>query len=215
MREPDPAAVDLDDADPGRSIQLLLGVDRGHRRRRQRRRCRQRGTHFGREAGDPIADDLAQRGGNRKRYPWLRLDLALAQQPPEFERVERISSRRLVHAPQQRTREGDTDPRAQKTVQRADRDRADRETANAFRREPIETEQRVRLVAQAPSEQERDRLVLNASKPELQERRRRLVQPLDVIDRNEHRSLARQLAESANERDGHRPRLGRCAPNVV
>jgi hypothetical protein len=38
---------------------------------------------------------------------------------------------------------------------------------------------------------------------------------LDVIHGDEHRSVARQLAESADETDSHCPRLGRCASNIV
>ncbi len=215
MREADPVAVDLDDAGSYRGVQVVLRPNGGHRRRRERRRRRARRADIGCEARDAIADDIGQRGRNGKRYSRPGLDLALLQHAPELERVERISSYGLVDAAQQRARERDADPRAQETVEGPDRERANRETADALRRYAIETEWSARLSGHALGKQERDRLHVNAPERELEQQRRRRVEPLDVIDRDEHRSRARQLAECAEESNSHRPRLGRCAPNLV
>jgi hypothetical protein len=215
MGEADAAVLDLDDAGPRREVEVVLGTDRGDRRRPQRRGRRQRPLDPGWEPPDPVANRLAERGGNRQRYPGLGLALALLQHPSELERVEGIAARRLVNPAQQRAREGDAEPGAQQTVEGADRDRTDADTTNAFGRYAIETEPNLRRVAHPPSQQEPDRPLEGASQRKLEQQRRRRVEPLDVVDRNDHRSVACQFAKSSEEADRDRPRLHRCIRNVV
>jgi hypothetical protein len=62
----------------------------------------------------------------------------------------------------------------------------------------------------ATGEDREHRLAAQAAQRELQGRRRGGVQPLIVIDGDQHRALGCQRAQNAQHADGQRPRIGRA-----
>ena len=143
-------------------------------------------------------DQPGERRGNGQPLTRARAPARLLERAPELERVERIPARRVVKLDQRRPRKRDAEPLAQQTMRRADAQRAEPQPPQPLARKRALEPERSRLRAAAAARDEnRDRRCRQPSKREREHGRRRRIQPLHVVDRNQQRP-ARALLSSWN-----------------
>ena len=86
---------------------------------------------------------------------------------------------------------------------------------NLARQHPASHQRGALRTGQAPSRQQHDRLAAQPTVRELQKRSLRRIQPLEVIDRHQHRLLGREHAQHPEERDAQHPRIKLRGPWVI
>ena len=134
------------------------------------------------------------------------------ERPRQLERVERVPARALVDGVNQSGREGAPEPPAHHRGELALAKRADPDALGTER--PDHGRRRARL--DPAREEQAHRLGRQPAAREGEDRCARLVGPLDVVDRDEHRRGARELADRGQEGDGQHARvLQRVARGVV
>ena len=106
-----------------------------------------------------------------------------------------------MHAAQRRAGQDKPEPGVEEAVDGAHAQGPDAEAR-------ADVERRRRVAAGAPSEEQADRLGSQPPPRELECPSGGGVEPLDVIDGDENRALARQAAEQPQERDPERPIVG-------
>ncbi len=118
----------------------------------------------------------------------------------QLEREKRVTAAHLVDPAQRGPRQDELQSRVQQPVHGAERERPDHERGEAL----ILGEPGRRVGAQAMCEQEPDRLLAEPSPGERHDLRRRGIEPLNIVDGNQHVACARELAEDAEHahRDG-------------
>jgi hypothetical protein len=85
-------------------------------------------------------------------------------------------------------------------VQRPEAERPDRDPEQPLlRKRPLETERWSAVSLGSLREEQRDPLVTKAAHGEFDERRRRGVEPLDVVDRDQDVGFPRERAQSAEK----------------
>ena len=181
------------------------------RRRAQRRDERERLARGRRKRGDPRAHELVERLGNRQRLE--RVDVGV-ERAGQLQREERIAARPLVDAEQRLPREGPAEPVAQEPVDRADAERSHRQPPDALRAERLLEPRRLRPLDEPPGEQQAHVARVEPSQRERERARRGRVEPLDVVDGDQHRARARRAASArrAPPRRARGDRPGRPTP---
>jgi hypothetical protein len=120
-------------------------------RGRADRRCeRERLAGGGGESGDPRAQELFERLGDRQRLEWVDVGVENAS---ELQREERVSARPLVDADQRLAREGPAEPVVQELVERAHAERSNRQAPDALCTERLVESGRLCLVDEPSGEQ--------------------------------------------------------------
>ena len=120
----------------------------------------------------------------------------------ELEREERIAARGLVQRPQGGPWQDDAQPILQQRVNLVERQRLHSELGVRGQHPPrCEHELRARLLPDR--DQDPDRLAREPLRGERECLGGRMIEPLEVVDRNEHRLRACQRAESPEEAEGH------------
>ena len=162
-------------------------LEERHRRRSQCRSERKGVARGCRKADETRAHDLVQRLRNRQRLE--RVDV-LGKDASELQREERISARALVDAQQRLARERPADLVVKEPVQRTDAQRADPQPFNVDR-----LLERGRL---QPAGEDQPDGAAEASQREGKCARRRGIEPVDIVDRNNDRlPLAQELEHIA------------------
>ena len=210
MYEPDPATLELDHAlrhcwreqCPG--VLAESAADELERGERGAGCEEQRLTGGGRELGQPRSEELVHVLGEREALVGLD-DPAGLNCSGKLEGEERVAAGHVVDAPQRGTRHGQVEPFPQHPMQSAEAERPDRDDRQALFERTVEAERRAVRPVEAPRDGQRDRGVAEAAPGELEQRTRRLVEPLDVVDGHDERSSRSQVAEGGYEAGRGRP----------
>ncbi len=99
---------------------------------------------------------------------------------------------------QQRARKGDPEPLAEQAVQRTEAQRSESQAPQALFDRALEREWLI-VAHEATGEQKRDGFVPQPPGGVLDHGQRRRVEPLEIVDRDKERLMARQRAEPAEE----------------
>ena len=143
MRKANVRVVELDDAFVNGRLQRLqhsLAVsircrDELDRRPGERRGLEQDIAGVGRQAVETAAEQLAQAVGNAQGLSRRRPRVRAHELAPQLERKERITGRRLLHAGELWSGQLEPEPLLEQTMQRAERERAEREPLQPLFRE--------------------------------------------------------------------------------
>ncbi len=209
MREPQTFAVDFENPRPKGLRKSSVEAGPGNRRLDDcdaRGRKRSDGARHlecpGANAINTRVQELLEPRRDRELVAELERAAPAAQGSCKLQREERIAARRLPHSDQHRPRERGAKSNAKQFVQRAETQPTDRD-----RSQPV-----LRYGATDPSrqitadrQQDSHRRVVQAGKHITQRSERRRVQPLDVVDRDTQRTVAREQPQSSKEGGGHRP----------
>ena len=155
-----------------------------------------------REPGDSGTHKLLERLGNRKRLNWVDVRFENAG---ELEGEERIAARPLMDAKQCLAGEGAAEPVSQQPVKRTDAQRSDRQPLNRLRAERLLESRWLHAGAEPPGEQQAHIVRANPSQRKCERTRRRGVQPLEIVDRNEHRGVFGEQLQGAARSNAERP----------
>jgi hypothetical protein len=107
-----------------------------------------------------------------------------------------------VHCPQRRPRQGDTEPLLQQPVQSREVETLDREPSEP-RQFPLRRERQPRPLRVAQRQQDPDALVCETPRGREQHPRGGTVEPLDVVDCDEHGARGCERAQDAEEAERH------------
>ncbi len=171
------------------------------RGRADRRHERERLAGGGRESGDPRAQELFERLGDRQWLEWVDVGVENAS---ELQREERISARPLLDADQRLAREGPAEPVVQELVERAHAERPHRHPPDPLRTKPRVDFRRLRSIGEPSGEQHENIVRGKPSQGERKRARRRWVEPLDVVDGDQNRFLFAEKLHHVAHRDGER-----------
>ena len=160
------------------------------------------------EAIDALVHELFQIRGDWQLLARIHPAAPSLQRARELEGEERISRRRLPDAQERRSGKDGAEARSQQLVQRADAERAELDAAEPLIGQvPLQPERH--LVA---SGQDRgDRLHVEAGQSEPKHRKRRCVEPLDVVDREQQLVVDGERPQGAQESECNNALLGGCA----
>jgi len=212
VREPDPLARHLDDSRGLRLLKrgrpalatcrLLNELDRRAREGRDHERDLAR---LSRKAGEPLPEQLMQRRRHRQRVSSDEWNVPRDQRPPELEREKRIATRDPLQLGERRAQELPLQARPQQPVDRRQIERTERDPRDATGIEGRLESERKRIPGSGPlREQEANRLLAQAPRRERKRVRRRRIEPLHVVDRNDKLACLRKPTKDAEEaqRDG-------------
>jgi len=206
--ETDPLSLQPDDACLARLFELKLGVPAGralehrHTRRSQQRSHDDDFLHVLGQRGNAPLKELVESACHRKLAPLTDAPM-LFERPGDFEREERVSSRRLKHTLQKRASEGHAQRLAQQSMQSAKAQRAKTKLRQlpALERS-IQPERHPSCLTTSQREQKTDAFLAQPPNRELEHRRRRRVQPLHIVDRDDERPGNGQAAQRRQEAGG-------------
>ena len=211
VREAENAVLDVEDVcleGRPKHFRLVAGLaKKGESRLCQGRRRGERVEGSLRQHDQPVAHELAELLRDRQRLTGRRRCPASRERATQLQRVEGIAARHVVEPAQGGPGEGEADPGVEEAVDRAEAERRDLQATRSF---PVHERRRC-LLPQALGDQEARRLLPNPPPREAEHGGRRGVEPLNVIDGDEQRTIRGVLTESAQDRDGNRPLVGRRA----
>ncbi len=221
VREADPRAVDLDDACGDGGGEPCVGADIGgrlgdcDRRMRVGGRREQEVPALVGQRRQPFVDEVVQRVRNGQRPPRLDLRSATLERPDDLDRVERVPPGCLVHLGEQRTWERRAQPLVHDAMKRGGVERTDVEMHRPVAQRAAQLVcQRTRQSGSA-SQEDPDRLAAQAPAGIGQRRSRCRVEPLDVVDGNEHPAACGQCAKRTQKRHSDCVRIGRRPFDVL
>ena len=187
-------------------LDLGDGLHLEHGRLRERGQGDERLARRLRQAREPASHGLREGLRQRKLLPRLDLPAPGLERPPDLERVERVAAADLANAPEQRARERESEPRVQELVQRAGAQGPEVEPVSALAdRRAVEAE---RDVAGPVGDEHPDLLVRETAKREREGARRRSVEPLGVVDGDQHGPLLREASKHRQQGRRERASLG-------
>jgi len=183
------------------------------------RRLRRAGR--GRHDEEPIGGARRERGKSRpaqflevlrngERFAGRRPDVPAGEGVSDLEGEERVPVRDPVEPEQERAREIPFGPVSQEACQRLLAQRADGHPLEGDRPRMTQTE-RVAAGADAQRRQDPDRRILQTAGHERQHPGRGHIEPLDIVDRDDHRSGRGQRAQDPQRRDRHGSLVRRSA----
>ena len=216
MREANRAVLALDDV---RGNGRFEGLDRdaGPAEQRLRRRAerggeRERPAGGCRKCGDPRADELLERLGDRERLQ--RVDVGV-EDAGELEREERIAARPLVDAKQRLAREGRAEPVAQESVESTGAQRSDGHSPDAIAGKLLLDPRRRRLVTEPAREQQEHSIRIHPAQRKGKCAGGRRVEPLHVVHGDENGVAFAEKLEEAAHRDGERTAIDGFVRSLV
>ncbi len=198
--------------EPGRDgalEQVRRRVNHLHRRPRERGDLKQQPPQSAIDAAHPVRHQLRER---RRRLSGLarRQARARAEEAAELEGVERVPPRPLEHGPEPGSREGEPEALAEHQAERGEVHRPELDPVDEIRSERILEPGGGTPVAPARRDQPHRRLVESAER-EAQRPGARLVEPLEVVNREDQGSRARGLLQGPEHGDGDQEVHGRRA----
>ena len=163
-----------------------------------------------RELGEPGAKQLPKAVRDRQRLAGLELRAATDELAAELEREERVAAARLPDPSELGSGELEAKPGLEQPVQRADAERAERQPRQpAFRERELELERHLDALRLAHRREHADPLAPQAPQRDLKRGGGRAVEPLQVVDGNQHRAPLLELAQRVEDRKPDRVRLRR------
>ena len=223
MREPDPVALELDHACLDSSLEVSLrAIGRANRehhhrhRRTSQRSCKpERRRRRPRKQSESSADELAQIRRNRKRLSRHQLRSCPLERARELEREERVALGQLMNGEKCGAREIHVEMHANELVEPRDGQRAESEMLDSIASERTGQLARLGLVGGDPDgRQDADRLGLQPPARELEHTSRRWVEPLNVVDGDEHCRSVREDPHAGEESGCDRAIVGRDAVRI-
>ena len=125
-----------------------------------------------------------------------------------LEREERVSAGNLVDPPQERPGHGVPEIRLDQVVKRRRVERPQRDSRQVLgRQHPLELRGGRAALVQPAGEQEADRLRAEPTGGKADDLQGRRVEPLEIVDRDEHLPVVRERAKRAEERRGYPARV--------
>ena len=211
MSEPDHAVRALDHVGSDRRSERLL-VDSGRLHELERRRAghshdEQRLPRLLRQRAQSLADEVLERVGYRQRLRGIERR-SHVERPRQLEREEGIAARCIVQPQQGRTWESESEPVTDETLDRADAERPDGQSLDHSGKRRLERRRRLA----AAGEEDPDRLAVEPPQREREHIRRRRIEPLDVVDREQQRAAGGQRDERVVHPDRERARICRDVP---
>ena len=179
----------------------LRGAKQSARRAPRRRDDQERRAGRLRKLGEPRVDELLERLGQAEGPDRIAAPAVGVERAGQREREERVPARGFVEAKERRPREASAELRLQDAVESARAERADAQVGRSALVERTLQLRRRDAVTEPAGEEDAD-VVLGQSPQRKGERaRRRRIQPLHVVDRDEERlAVGEQLQRRA---DGH------------
>jgi hypothetical protein len=164
------------------------------------------------EPGDPRAHELLERLRNRQRLSGVDVPI---QHSGELQGEERVAARSLVELEQRLAREWPAEPVEEQPMQRADAQRRDRETPDSLRAECRLDARARRRVADPLGGQHEHGACREPADRECERVRRRGVEPLEVVDRDQQRHVLGEQLQRATGRDRERARVDRIIGRLL
>ncbi len=191
MSEPDHAVRALDHLRSDRRSERLLvdsgrvhDLERGGAGHSHDEQCLPR---LLRQRAQPLADEVLERVGYRQRLRGIERRPRV-ERPRQLEREEGIAARCIVQPQQGRTWESESEPVTDETLDRADAERPDGQSLDRPGKRRLERRRRLA----AAGEEDPDRLAVEPPQRERERIRRRGIEPLDVVDREQQRAAGGQ-----------------------
>ena len=215
MREPDRVTVSRHDPRVDRLREqrferrtLERGLQELHRGARTRRgvqqhllRQRREGTHT---LSNEIVPEVPRDGKGLAR----RSLVPTQRRARDLQGEERIPAGRLAQAGEDRPRETRIQPDPHEFRQFAERHRVHGDPRHTLLRQRTSDTERQGRPGVSNGDQPTDPRVLEASEREHQRRRGRTIQPLHVVERDQHRIVDRRLSQHRQRSHVHRSRVG-------
>ena len=169
-----------------------------HRGRAERRRERQRVAGRRGQPRQPRADELVERRGDGERLE--RVDVHV-EGTCQLLREEWIAARPFVDAEQSLSRKGLPEAIVQKPVERPHTQRSHRQQLDALRAQRPLHRRRLDAVGEPPGEQQQHGARGETAQRERERARRRCVEPLHVVDCQQHRASLAEHVQHVAHRD--------------
>ena len=167
------------------------------------------------QALDAPRDELFDVARYRKGFVGRKHTRPLLQYPPDLEGEEGVPPARGVHSPQCRPGKRQPEVRPEQAVGRAEAERPRPDALEAFAQGPVEPErQTVCLVCPLRHEQ-CHWIVAEPAGDEREHVRRRTVQPLHIVDRDEEFALAGKRSQRSEHGDGNHALVGRAPACIL
>ena len=214
VREPDPVALGdqharvlrLDHGGARVALPVERLHDRGDRRLRERSGRERDDARVGREGRDPCRHQVLDAPRHRQR---LVPAFVAPERARDLEREERVAAGSVREPDEQRPRQGRPEPAADQVVQRRHRERSDDDPlTTVVRQRTREPERQVGVSFDPPRHEQRE----PGRQPPRREREgllRRRVEPLDVVDRQQHGAPRRERVQDGDQRGRGRSRVRR------
>jgi hypothetical protein len=203
MRESNPLAVELGHAPSLSEFDVVdagasQGLQQCHRRRRECRHSGERLPDTRGQGAQPLADDRSQ-ALRQLDVGVLDVTRAVDESPPQLEREERIAPGDVVNAHNHRPRQRNSQPAPQQPMDRADRERRDRQRPERCKG-PVELE---RNRGGLPSHRRENgyRRAVQPSQHEHEHLGRAVVEPVRIVQRDEHWTLLGQRPHQRKQRE--------------
>ena len=220
--EPDPGTLELHHALHGSRLEggpghRAIGPFEHRGRRRPQARGRQQDTpDIVRQHTQPGAQYPAQVGGHGKRFPRRGLTRSSVQCPGQLKAIERITSRGIENPAYRQPGKPRAGRRPQCHLESGHGQRTDLQALEAPGRQACSGRGRGVPGGLDPDRrQQPDRLAPEPPQRELQHRRARTVEPLQVVDRNNHRPRSGQVADHTEEGQADGSLFRRAAHRIL
>ena len=216
MRKPKARVVERDDPFPLRGVESLENVGSvavGGRDQLDGRTGERGGEEhhvagLGRQPRQAAVEQLVQALGHSERAPGLGSRARPDELASELEREERIAGRRLLHPAELRPRQLEPGPFLQQAMKCTQAQRTEEEPIETlFRKGGLELERRGDLRRSPDGGEEADRLVPQAPQRDLQHACGGRVEPVQVVERDQHGAALGERAQHVEEREPDRARV--------
>ena len=218
MREAKARVVELDDSFPRRGVKSLENVGAaamGGRHQLDGRPSERGGEEhdvpgLGGQSREAAVEQLVQALGHPERATGLGSRARPDELASELEREERISGGRVLHPGELRTRQVEPSPILQQMMKRTQAQRTEHEMGQTIVREGgLELERRGDLRRPTNGRQEADGLIAQPSKGDLQHPGRRRVDPLQIVERDQHGPALGKRSQHVEKREADRAMVRR------
>ena len=204
--KPDPGTLELHHTLQGSRLEggpghrAIRPFEHRGRRRPQARGRQQDTLDIVRQHPQPGAQYPAQVGGHRKRFPRRGLTPSSVQRPDQLEPIKRVSSRGVEKPTHRQPGKPHAGRRPQCRLESGHGQGTHLQAREAPGRQACSGRGRGVPAGLDPNRrQQPDRLAPEPPQRELQHRRARTVEPLEVVDRDNHRPRSGQVADHTEE----------------
>ena len=201
MCEANGGVVELDHSFVGAGLECrddplaisVRGRDQIDRRSSERCYLKQDIEGLAGQPGEAAAEQVLQGLGHRQGSAGDRARVRAYELAPQLQREEGIARRRLLHPGELGARQVEAESLLEQPMHRGQTERADRDPLEpSVRERALELERLRELRGLSQGREETDRLVVQASKRDLDRTRRRRVEPLHVVEGDKDRLLLGQ-----------------------
>ena len=164
--------------------------------------------HIGIETAEPAPDDVAEGAGKRRGGGIGR---SFVECPGQLDCVEGVSARHFVNASHRRAREGSTQPGRDRGVQLVDTQRIQANTVDRFGPRQLQPGRARTLVGFGAHAAEDSDGSGEATRGECEDVNAGRIEPLQIVDRQQHRPAVGESLDHRQERGRDRTLIGHGA----